>query len=94
MLRTENIKSEIYKNAYNQVTECLNKEIKSEVDYHIIGTFYLRKHNLSEALKWYKEGIAKYPDYYNINEGLTYLYYYQKNYDEAKKYMKKCKNKS
>jgi lysophospholipase L1-like esterase len=90
MLRTENVKSEVYITANKLVKESIEKENKTGTDYHNIATFYLRKHNLTEALKWYDEGITKYPDNYNLNEGLTYLYYFWKKNEDAKKYMKKC----
>jgi tetratricopeptide (TPR) repeat protein len=90
VLRIENVKSEIYKKAFTQVKKIINKEIKLSDDYYKAGTFYLRKNDRSEALKWYDEGISKYPGNYYIYEGLTYLYYFQNKYDKARKYMNIC----
>jgi len=72
--RTEDKQSEVYKNAYKQNILRINKEIKKDIDYYNIGTFFIREQNYKESIKWYSRGIINFPDFIKNYEGLAYSY--------------------
>jgi lysophospholipase L1-like esterase len=85
--KAEDIKSQVYKTAFDQNVKRMNKIDKTGADYFDIGTFYLREKKYNDALKWYIAGINSFPSYLKNYEGITYSYYLQNRINEAQKWI-------